>query len=127
MKKLLIFLVLLFFCVNVFAFEHIQSARLELSHDNWFWVYDFFSVDINSPADILLLGLYVGSGSKLADAFGLVRNNPARIIENNTGLPQELRDRMQRVNANVSISVRNMDLYVHILMPNGRYITIIYV
>ena len=59
---------------------------------------------VNNPVDLISLGLYIGNAPSTAGAFAIGRYNPASIIENNTQLPQTLRDRIRRIGENFCVT-----------------------
>jgi hypothetical protein len=135
MKKIGIVLVFSILCVRTFAFDYLGSDKVD-DLDLYESYYEFFSVDHNNPADILSLGMLIAregsisTEAKIDFVWGvtaLVSVRPIRIIENNTNLRQVVKDKMKQKGANVSVAVDGSScLYVNILMPDGKYTTIVY-
>jgi hypothetical protein len=120
MKKMAIVTVLLVLGMKISAFEHLGQERVE-AIPRYFLTYEFFSVNLNSPVDILSLGLFLPS------IYAFDSTHPERVFENNTELSPAVKQSMNRKKANLCITV-DEDGYitVNILMPNGRYTTVVY-
>ena len=120
MKKWAIVTVLLVIGVPLCAFEYLGEETVEVT-PQYFLVYDFFYVNLNSPVDIFTLGL------SIPDVYSLDSTNPEEIFENNTELSPALKSAMSRKQANVCVTIdEDGYVYVNILLPNGRYTTVVY-
>jgi hypothetical protein len=133
MKKIGIGIVFLVLGVRIFAFEHICSAQVKVFPNDPAWKYDFFSINLNSPVEILSLGIFIGDGTDsegndvFANEYFFLDPHPTQVYEDNTSLSQAVKDKMQQVGANVCMTVDSDDnIIVNILMQNGRYTTVVY-
>jgi hypothetical protein len=132
-KKICIVVVFSVVCVGINAFEH-RGFYLVDNLDKYDSGYEFFYVNLNSTADILSFGMLIGRGewnTKGKDNWWgvtvITSARPVRVIENNTGIRQVVKDKMNQIGANVSMTIAgDAHIYVNMLMPNGRYITIVY-
>jgi hypothetical protein len=132
-KKFCTVVVFSVLCVGINAFEH-RGFYLVDDLNNYNSGYEFFYVNLNSTADILSFGMLIGRGewnTKGIDnwwgVIAITSAQPVRVIENNTSLRQVMKDKMNQIGANVSITIDNdACIYVNILMPDGRYTTIVY-
>jgi hypothetical protein len=61
-KKFAAAVVFFVLCGKISAFDHICSASIKASSDAPA-VYEFFSVNLGSPVDILSLGIFIGGGT----------------------------------------------------------------
>jgi hypothetical protein len=120
MKKIAIVTVLVVLGMKIFAFEYLGKDKVEVT-PKYFLAYDFFSVNLNSPVDILSLGLFIPSG------YTFDSTDPEEIFENNTGLSPAVKHSMNRKKANLCMTMdENGYIYINILLPNGRYTTVVY-
>jgi len=93
------------------------------------WEYDFLSVNLKDTTDIMLLGWYaIGAYNETIPPDNRGNIQISRIYQNNTGLSEALKDKMEEVGANVCISTafKNDGLVVNLLMPDGMYTTVFF-
>jgi hypothetical protein len=133
MKKVCLSIILYVLCAQVFAFEHIGFSVVD-SLEKYESGYEFFSVDFSNPADIVSFGMLIGREEWVTGGkenwwriIVMTSARPVAVYENNTNLRQVIKDKMRQLGANVSITIAgDAHMYVNILMPNGRYTTIVY-
>jgi hypothetical protein len=123
MKKFLSIVLFLVLCTTVFAFEDIASAYVRVYSDEPPLEYDFFSVDLRSVAEIILIGDYA---CRLASRNETYLTDTPDIYENNTSLSQAVKNKMKQLGANVCMTFSDTFVIVNILMQNGTYTTIVY-
>jgi hypothetical protein len=123
MKKFLFAALFFVLCATAFTFENIASAYITVYPGEPPLEYDFFSVDLRSIAEIILIGDYANDLADINDTFLL---DDPDIFENNTALSQAVKDKMKQLGANVCMTFYDDYVYVNILMQNGTYTTIIY-
>jgi hypothetical protein len=124
MKKSAIILALFLSCAPVFALKIVAAdVAVNVYPGEPPLYYDFLSADLTSQGELILLGSAI---SNLIGPYGWGFYSLVTVIEDNTALSKDVKDKMRQLGANVCFTIYGETLIVNMLMPNRKYMFLAY-